>query len=92
MLAGSRPIAKGANELGPGTSRARPSELAIPWLAQRQERMLPDLLSRLFGWIIAHVDVPGEVGPDSGCRTGIYAFEIGEQVRAQPVNLAAGFQ
>jgi hypothetical protein len=43
-------------------------------------------------WVIAHVDVPGEVGPDSGCRTGVYAFEVGEQVRMQPVNLAAGFQ
>ena len=39
MLAGSRPIAKGANEPGPGSSQARPPELAIPWLAQRQMRM-----------------------------------------------------
>ena len=54
--------------------------------------MLPGLLSCLFRWVIAHVDVPGEVGPDSGCRTGVYAFEVGEQVRTQPVNLAAGFQ
>jgi hypothetical protein len=50
------------------------------------------LLSRLFRWVIAYVDVPGEVGPDSGCRARVYAFEVGEQVHAQPVNLAAGLQ
>jgi len=38
---------------------------------------------------MAHVDVPGEVGPDTGCRTGIYALEAGEQIRAQPAELAA---
>jgi hypothetical protein len=78
------PPARGTSE---GGSVRRP---ATPGL--RHERMLPDLLSRLFRRIIAHVDVPGEVGPYSGRRTGIYAFEIGEQVRTQPVNLAAGFQ
>jgi hypothetical protein len=51
--------------------------------------MLPDLLSRLFRRIIAHVDIPGEVSPNPGCRTGVYAFEIGEQVCTEPVNLAA---
>jgi len=54
--------------------------------------MLPGLLPSFFRRVITHVDISGEVGPDSGCRTGIYAFEIDEQVRAQPVNLAAGFQ
>ena len=58
----------------------------------RVETDAAGLLSCLFRWIIAHVDVPGEVGPNSGCRTGVYAFEVGEQVRTQPVNLAAGFQ
>jgi hypothetical protein len=50
------------------------------------------LLSCLFRGVIAHVDVPGEVSPDSGCRTGVYPFKVGEQGRAQPFDLAAGFQ
>jgi hypothetical protein len=46
----------------------------------------------LVRWVVAHVDVPGEVSPESGYRAGVDAFEVGEQVHAQPVNLAGGFQ
>lgn len=58
-------------------------------LGERHERTLAGLLSRLFRWKIAHVDIPGEVSPKSRCRAGVYAVEVGEQAYAQPFNLAA---
>jgi hypothetical protein len=55
-------------------------------------RILVKVLSDVFRWEIAHVDIPGEVSPKSCCRAGVYPAEVGEQPFAQLVNLAAGLQ